>query len=244
MKLLWQIKREFSSFFYSPMAYSVIGASTLLNGIMFFLIVTLLSRNEMATGAPMEMLFSWVLFWVIVLILTPLITMRSFAEENQSGTIETLLTAPISITTVVIAKYLSALGFYIIMWIPTFLYPVILMHYSTLDIGPVISGYTGTFSVGAMLIAVGILCSALTKNQIVAALLSFAVIMGIFLTGLFRYADQIPAADLFEQIDLISHMEDFAKGVIDTRHLVYYGSVILLSLFTTVQVAGARRWQK
>jgi ABC-2 type transport system permease protein len=210
---------------------------------MFFLIVMLLSRNGQSRGAPMEMLFSWILFWVVVLILTPLITMRSFAEERQSGTIETLFTAPVSDFTVVMAKYMSALGFYILMWIPTLLYPVLLAYYSQLDPGPVFSGYLGTLGVGAMLTAVGLLCSSLTKNQIVAALISFALIMALFLTGLFRYADWIPSPQLFEYIDLISHMEDFSRGIVDTRHLMYYGTVTGLSLFATVQITGARRWR-
>jgi ABC-2 type transport system permease protein len=93
-----------------------------------------------------------------------------------------------------------------------------------------------------MLIAIGVFASALTRNQIVAALLSFALMMAIFLAGLFRYADWIPAASLFEHLDLLGHMDDFAKGIIDTSHLVYYASVTVLALFGTVQVIESGRW--
>jgi ABC-2 type transport system permease protein len=244
MKYFLQFKREFYSYFFSPIAYAVIGASALLNGAMFFLIILLLSRSGMTTGTPMEMLFSWILFWVVELVLTPVITMRAFAEERHLGTFESLVTAPVNISIIVLAKYSSALLLYIIMWLPTLVYPLIISTYSILDIGPVISGYIGTFAIGGMLISIGIFASALTKNQIVAALLSFALIMILFLLGLFRYADWIPAADFFEQLDLIGHMEDFAKGIIDTRHLIYYATITIFALFGTVQVLESRRWMR
>ncbi|MBN2340340.1 MAG: ABC transporter permease [Deltaproteobacteria bacterium] len=243
MSMLWQIRREFSAFFYSPIAYVVIGAGTLLNSVMFFLIILFLSRSGPAPGAPMEMLFSWVLFWLVVMILTPLITMRSFAEEKHSGTLETLVTAPISDIQIVLAKYFSCLAFYVILWLPTLLYPLILSKFSAIDMGPVLSGYLGTFGIGVMLISVGVLCSALTRNQIVASLVTFATMMALFLSGLFRWVDGLSLQSLFEYIDLMAHMEDFAKGIIDTRRLVYYGSVALFSLFATVQVLAARRWR-
>jgi ABC-2 type transport system permease protein len=242
MNMLWQIRREFAAFFYSPVAYVVIGASALLNGVMFYLIILFLSQSGPAPGAPMEMLFSWVLFWLVVLILTPLITMRSFAEEKHAGTLETLITAPINDVRIVMAKYLSCLTLYAIMWLPTVLYPALLAHYATIDIGPVLSGYLGTFGIGAMLTAVGVLCSALTRNQIVAALVTFGVMMALFLAGLFRWVDGLWAQPVFEYVDLMGHMEDFAKGIVDTRRLIYYGSVSVFALFVTVQVLGSRRW--
>lgn len=243
MNLIWQIKREFAAFFYSPVAYVVIGASALLNSIMFYLIILFLARSGPAPGAPMEMLFSWVLFWLVVLILTPLITMRSFAEEKHSGTLETLVTAPISDIQIVLAKYIGCLALYTIMWVPTILFPLLLSYYAHIDMGPVLSGYLGTFGIGVMLIAVGILCSALTKNQIVAALATFATMMLLFLGGLFRWVDGLNATELFVYIDLMGHMEDFAKGIVDTRRLVYYASVAMFSIFATIQVLGARRWK-
>ncbi|MBN2716150.1 MAG: ABC transporter permease [Deltaproteobacteria bacterium] len=242
MNMFWQIRREFAAFFYSPVAYVVIGAGALLNSVMFYLIILFLSQSGPAPGAPMEMLFSWVLFWLVVLILTPLITMRSFAEEKHSGTLETLITAPISETRIVLAKYLSCLAFYTIMWVPTLLYPIILMRYASIDVGPVLSGYVGTFGIGVMLTAVGILCSVATRNQIVAALVTFAVMMALFLGGLFRWVDGLAAQSFFEYIDLMGHMEDFAKGIVDTRRLVYYGSVAVLAIFASVQMLSSRRW--
>lgn len=242
MNMLWQIRREFAAFFYSPVAYVVIGAGALLNSVMFYLIILFLTRSGPAPGAPMEMLFSWVLFWLVVLILTPLITMRSFAEEKHSGTLETLVTAPISDFRIVMAKYISALAFYCIMWLPTVVFPLILAWYASIDVGPVLSGYLGTFGIGVMLTGVGILCSALTRNQIVAALVTFGVMMALFLSGLFRWVDGLSAQPFFEYIDLMGHMEDFAKGIVDTRRLIYYGSVALISIFATVQVLSSRRW--
>ncbi len=244
MNYFWQLRREFTAFFYSPVAYVVIGISAILNAATFFLILRFLSGAGPTAGAPMEMLFSTALFWLIVMTLTPLITMRTFAEEKHAGTLETLVTAPISDTRIVLAKYTAALAFYAIMWAPTLLYPVLLTRWTPVDPGPVLSGYTGTLAMGAMLVSIGVLCSALTRNQIVAAIITFAAMMGMFLAGLFSYVDGVSQAAVFQYVNLSSHMESFARGIVDTRPLVYYASVAAMALFLTVQVIGARRWRR
>jgi ABC-2 type transport system permease protein len=191
----------------------------------------------------MEMLFSTALFWVTVMTMTPLITMRTLSEERSSGTLETLMTAPISDTRIVLAKYLSALAFYILMWSPTFLFPVLLQRFTSVDPGPILSGYLGVFTMGSMLVAAGVCCSALTRNQIVAAILTFAVLMSMFLLGLFSYMKTLPFHAVFVHVNLSSHMDGFARGIVDSRPLIYYGSVTAFFLFATVQVLGARRWR-
>ena len=110
--------------------------------------------------------------------------------------------------------------------------------------GPVLSGYMGAAGVGMMFLAVGILCSSFFRSQIVAALLTFAAVMCLFLVPLFSFLDPATSSDsVLGYMELISHMEDFSKGIVDTRHLIYYGSVSLFALFCTVQVIQSRRWK-
>jgi len=245
MSLFAQLKREFAAFFYSPIAYVLLTAAAVLNGIVFLLIVDFLSDPRAPQGAAMQMLFGGtIFFWIIVIVLTPLITMRSIAEERHAGTLETLCTAPINDAQIVVAKYLAAVGFYIVLWLPTLAYPLLLAKYSDLDVGPIFSGYLGTLGVGMMFASIGVLGSSLTRNQIIAALVSFAAIMLLFVIGIFDFMTGETSSDsLLHYMNLWTHMEDFGRGIVDTRHLVYYGSVTLFSLFSTIQIMQFRRWR-
>jgi ABC-2 type transport system permease protein len=242
--LFAQVKRELTAFFFSPIAYVVLVAAMLVNGIVFGMIVDFLSDPNSGHGAAMQIMFSNEFYWFLVLVICPLITMRLLAEERHSGTIETLLTAPIGTVGVTVSKYLAAVFFWIVIWLPTAAYPLLLSRYASIEVGPVLAGYLGTLGVGMMLLAVGLFFSALTKNQIVAALLSFAANMALFLVGLSASMSAVQSSDSpLGYINLFDHMLDFAKGIVDTRHLVYYGSVSLFMLFSTVQVLEMRRWR-
>lgn len=245
MTLFAQIKREMAALFYSPIAYVLLTVAIVINGGIFLAIVEFLSDPRSGHGAVIQMLFGGTLFfWFIVLVFTPLITMRALAEERHTGTLETLLTAPISDTEVVVAKFLAALSFWIILWLPTSAYALLLSRYSEVDIGPVLSGYLGTLGVGMMFLSIGLFCSAVTRNQIVAALLGFAVNMVLFLMGVFEFLSPSQSAgSLLGYMNLWTHMEDFGRGIVDSKHLVYYGSITLFALFGTVQILQARRWR-
>ncbi len=239
-----QIKRELAAFFYSPIAYVVLVAAMLVNGIVFGMIVDLLSDPRAGHGAAMQIMFSNEFYWFLMLIICPLITMRLFSEERHSGTIETLLTAPIGTVGVTIAKYVAAVIFWIVIWLPTIAYPLLLSRYSSIEAGPVMSGYLGTLGVGMMLLSVGLFFSALTKNQIVSALLAFGANMGIFLLGLSSSMGGSSLSDSpMEYINLFDHMLNFSRGIVDTRHLTYYGTVSVFMLFATVQILEMRRWR-
>ena len=244
MTLMAQIKREFIAFFVSPIAYVVLVAAMLVNGIVFGMIVDFLSDPRSGHSAAMQLMFSNEFYWFLTLVICPLITMRLLSEERNLGTLETLLTAPISPVGVVVAKFLSALSFWVVLWLPTLAYVIILSQYSTLDPGPVAAGYLGTFGVGMMLLSVGLFFSALSKNQIVAALLAFGANMAVFLLGLSASMGAVQSSEsILGYINLFEHMLDFSRGIVDTRHLVYYGSVTLFMLFGTVQVLQVRRWR-
>jgi ABC-2 type transport system permease protein len=245
MSLLAQLKREFTAIFYSPIAYVLLIATMIYNGIVFLLIVEFLSDPRSPHGAAMQFLFGGTnFFYVLIIAAASFITMRLISQEKSSGTLETLLTAPINDAQVVLAKYLAAVGFYAVLWLPTLAYPAMLSRYSEIDFGPLASGYLGTLGMGMMFLAVGLLASALSKNQIVAALLSFGGNMVLFLLGVFEFISPGQSSDsVLGYLNLWTHMEAFGRGIVDTRYLIYYGSVTLFALFCTVQVVQARRWR-
>ncbi|MCP4677022.1 MAG: ABC transporter permease subunit [Deltaproteobacteria bacterium] len=245
MTILAQIKREFLSFFFSPIAYVLLVATMIYNGIVFLLIVEFLSDPRAPHGAAMQFMFGGTdFFYILIITAASFITMRLIAHEKNAGTLEALLTAPINDAQVVAAKFLAAVCFYIVLWLPTLAYPLILSRYSEVDMGPIAAGYLGTLGMGMMFLSVGLLASSLSRNQIVAALLSFGGNMILFLLGIFEFVSQGQSSDsVLSYLNLWNHMPEFSRGIVDTRHLVYYISVTLFMLFTTVQVLQARRWR-
>ncbi|MCP4603356.1 MAG: ABC transporter permease [Proteobacteria bacterium] len=245
MTFFAQIRREFTAFFYSPIAYVLLIATMIYNGIVFLLIVEFLSDPRAPHRPPMQMIFGEVdFFYYLSIITASFITMRLISHEKNSGTLEILLTAPINDLQVVLAKYLSAVGFYIVLWLPTLAYPLVLSRYSEIDPGPIASGYLGTLTMGMMFLSVGLFFSAVSKNQIVAALLSFGGNMVLFFVGVFEFLSPTHSSDsLLSYVNLWTHMPEFGRGIVDTRHLVYYGSVTLFVLFCTVQALQSRRWR-
>lgn len=245
MTLLAQLKREFAAFFYSPLAYVLLFATGIQNLITFILILSFLSDPYAPHGAAMQYLFGGTIFYFIMVVaVSAVISMRALAAERRSGTLETLLTAPISELQVVLAKYLAAVGFYAVLWLPTVLYPIVLSRYSEIELGPILSGYLGTLGIGMMFLAVGVFFSALSRSQIIAVLLSLAANFVLFLVPLFEIVSASFTPDsVLGYMNLWNHMEDFGRGIVDTRHLVYYGSVTAFALLLTVQVLQARRWK-
>ncbi len=245
MVLLAQIKRELAACFLSPIAYVLLVVAMIINGGVFIAIINVLADPRSGHGAAMQMLFGGtIFFWFLVLVICPLMTMRSLAEERHSGTLETLLTAPINDAQVVIAKFLAAVVFWIAMWVPTLAYALMLTRYSTVDFGPILSGYLGILTVGMMFLSIGLFWSAMTKNQIVAALLSFAATPVLSLFGVFEFLSPSQSPDsVLSYMNLWTHMDDFGRGIVDTRHRIYYLSSTLFVLFGTVQALQVRRWR-
>ena len=176
--------------------------------------------------------------------IAPVLTMRLLAEERKSGTIEVLMTAPITEAQVVLGKYLAALLFYLTLWLPSLVYAVIIAAYSEVDWGPVASGYLGILAIGALFLAVGVFASSVSRNQIVAALATFAMLMVFFSFGLLEGLFQ---GEIVKQalgyMNLWQHMEEFSKGIVDTRRLVFYGSVTAFFLFLSAQSLETRKWR-
>lgn len=242
---LW--RKELNAYFLSPVAYVVTIFFLVVMGAIFSLLVSVLADGP--TGVTlMNLLFGSPFFWMTMLVVMPILTMRLLAEEKRNGTIETLMTAPISDAVVVLAKYAGALSFYALMWLPTTLYLLILRHFSSdmapIDFGPLAGGYLGALLVGMFYIAIGLFCSALTSNQIVSAIISFAAMIGLFMFGLL---DFVTHSDLLKSIgECVSsyqHMLDFSRGAVDTRPVVFYLSGTVLMLFATVKVVESRNWK-
>ncbi len=226
------VKREFLSYFVSPLAYVILTAFLLVSGSVFVLLVNALNAPETPSTAMMSLYFTNVFQWIFLMIVSSVISMRLLSEERKTGSIESLLTAPVSEATVVVGKFIGGWCFFLFLFLPTLVYPLLLSRYGRFDIGPVAAGYVGIALVGALFLAAGTFASALTKNQIVAAIVAFAIILGSFLVGIFR--DLLPSANLrdaLSYLNILDHMDDFSRGIVDTRRLVYVGSTVVFFLF-------------
>ncbi|MCS6771362.1 MAG: ABC transporter permease [Kiritimatiellae bacterium] len=243
--VLW--KKELTGYFFSPIAYVVAVFFLASIGLIFSLLVSILAEGP-AGISIMNLLFGSPFYWMSMLVLAPVLTMRLLAEEKKSGTIETLLTAPITDAQVVLAKFLGAICFYAFLWLPTGLFLLILRYFSVdmapLDLGAVAGGYLGALLVGMLYLSIGLLCSALTSNQIIAAVCSFAVLLILFLAGLVeQIARDSAVRAVSSYISSYVHMLEFSRGVIDSRPIVFYLSSTALVLFATVKVVESRTWK-
>jgi ABC-2 type transport system permease protein len=250
MQAYWTlVRREMGAHFLSWTGYVIIAAVLFLLGYSFANL--LLALNSEATDRPVtEVFYSTLYFWFIVVFAAPVITMRSFALEKYSGTFETLMTTPVSDFQVVLAKFTGAMLFYILMWLPLLGCLFVVRYYSNdptvLDGGTVGATFLGIFLLGALYMSLGCFASSITRSQINAAMISFAVGAAIFLLSFISLSMSTQGglrAQIFTQVGLIEHMQDFARGVIDTRPVIFYLSLTIFFLFLTFKVVESRRWK-
>jgi len=241
--------RELGAAFHQPLAYVVLFFFLLITGFNFHAGVSLLNRAAGAT-TMVEAFFNTVYFWFPFLLVFPLITMRVFAEEAKLGTIETLMTAPVRDGQVVFAKYFGALVFYLILWLPSLLYFVVFQLVTDRSAAGAVGSYLGAYAMivllGMLYTALGCLASALTDNQIVAAVIAFAAILGLFFLGMLALV--MPSAgplvrEITYYFSPVQHMMDFSRGIFDSRPVVFYVSSTALALFATFHVFQYRRWK-
>jgi ABC-2 type transport system permease protein len=242
-------RRELGGYFLSFTGYVVIAAALFLLGFSFVSMFSQLRRDP--TPMPVTELFyiTWY-FWLILLLTVPIITMRLFALEKFSGTFETLMTAPVNDVQVVLAKFSAALAFYLLMWVPLLGCTFLVRHYtndqSAFDAGAVATTFLGILLVGALFISLGCCASALTRSQVTAAMIGLAASTGLFFLGLL--AQQIAAqpgwqAQVIASFALFEQMHDFARGVVDTRPVVFCLSGTIFFLFLTLRIVESRRWK-
>lgn len=244
MSRIWAIAtRELRTYFFSPIAYIVLTSFLALNGLIFYLILSAYSRPDAPSGSIMQIFLGRnVFFWIIVLLFSPVITMRLFAEERRSGTLEVLMTAPVTDAEAVLGKFLGALFFYLALWAPTLLYVVILRRYSQIDLGPIASAYLYIVLMGGLFLSLGLLTSILTRSQIIAAIVSFVLMVLLFLIPIFF--EPYSSGALREGLSYVNtwnHAGDFGKGIVDSRAVVYYVSTMAFFLFLSVRMLAAKR---
>jgi ABC-2 type transport system permease protein len=243
------VRRELGSHFFSWTGYIVIAAVLLLLALSFIDLLTKFNGESM--DQPLTSVFySTLYFWLILLLAAPVITMRSFAHEKATGTYETLMTTPVSDTQVVLAKFTGALLFYIIMCLPLLAWVFIARPLSNVpgivDGGTIAATFIGIFLWGCLYMALGCLASATTRNQIIAAIVSLAIGISLFMLSYLAISmagGPDWRAQLFSHLGLIEHMQDFARGIVDTRPIVFYLTFTFFFLYLTLKVVESRRWK-
>ncbi len=249
MQAYWtMVRRELAGFFLSLSGYIIIAAALFLMGYSFVIILVKLQKP---TPIPVtELFYITPFFWLILLLTTPVITMRLFAHEKFSGTFETLMTTPVSDLQVVAAKFSAALLFYVVMWLPLLGCFLVVRHFTNdtaaLDGGVIASTFLGIVLLGALFLSLGCCASALTRSQAIASMLSLGFGASVFLLG--YLASQLPVQESW-QVQVLScfalfeQMHDFARGVVDTRPVILLGSLTFFFLFLTLRVVESRRWK-
>jgi len=228
-------EREMRSFFVSTIAWIVMAAFLLMAGFLFSVI--LLNTNE----ASLRYLVSNLS--VILLFVAPFLTMRLLAEENRMGTVELLLTNPVRDVEVILGKFLGVMGFIVVMIAFTLYFPALLFIFGTPDVGPMATGYLGVLLQAAAFAAIGLAVSSMTQNQIVAAFLSFAILLLLWLSDSMSNFLGKPLGDIMKYLSVTNHFQDFSRGVIDSSHVIFFVSVAVAALFVAYLSLQTRRWR-
>ena len=248
-------QKELKSYFASPIAYIVIGFWALIYGYFYVAILQFFVRNSMQMNqfgmqGPQAMNVNQQLIRpllqnvdILVLFLMPMVTMRTYAEEKRSGTIELLLTSPVTDFQIIMGKFLGAMALYACMLAVTLIHIAILFIYGHPEWKPIVTAYIGLLLFGGCFISLGLFISSLTKNQIVAGMVTFAVFLMLWIiTWIGSFSG--PTVDKVTQyLSILDHLDDFGKGVLDTTHLIYYLSFISFGLFLTAKSVDSERWR-
>jgi ABC-2 type transport system permease protein len=250
MRIFWTLfRRELGACFLNLTGYVIIAAVALLTGLSFVVLLQNLG-NDPSPMPVTEMFYRTYFFWLIVLLVSPVITMRLFALEKATGTFETLTTTPVGDVQIVASKFAAALVFYLFAWLPLAACLWIVRHFTQQDAG--LDGGTaggmalGIFLTGSLFLSLGCFASSLSRSQVAAAMISF--VLGVSLFSLGFLAEALPAASEWQTrviayFGLFAQMHDFARGVVDTRAVVFYLSATFLFLFLTLRVVESRRWK-
>ena len=228
--------KEIQAYFTSPIGYIVALVFLAIAGFFFGLSISGVFPQATIDGYMGPMSF-------ILILLAPAMTMRLMAEEQKLGTIELLLTSPVKDWEVVLGKFMASLAFFIGTLALTLYYVILLYAFGSPDSGPVWSGYLGLILYGATALSIGLLASSLTSNQIVALVVGFGVLLILNLVSQLSTLVDGVTATVFTEIGLNTHLDDFSRGVVDSRHIVYYLSVTAVFLFLAVRSLETRRWR-
>lgn len=241
-------RKELKSYFLTPFGWVVLALVLLMQGM------SMTTAMERMKDTPLAENFLFVSlhspnFWFYFLFTFPLLTMRLFAEEAKTGTLETLMTAPVTSLQVVFSKYLAAFSFYSLLWLPILLhlkiFQLVTGSSAPYETGHLISTYCILLLIGSFFLAIGCFASTLSNNQIVAGIVTIAILVILFFMGLIPYytGEGFQAVSLFHYVAVQEHLATFARGMIDTRAVVYYLSMASLFLFLTHITLDFRRWK-
>ncbi|HEX5109491.1 MAG TPA: ABC transporter permease [Vicinamibacterales bacterium] len=245
--------KELKSYFATPIAFVILTFFTLIYGWFFTAILFFVNQQSARFGAAgggppvnLDQQFFGPLFqnvMVILLFILPLITMRTYSEEKRAGTMELLLTSPVTDLQIVMGKFLGAMGMVAGMLAMTLPHVFIIFWFADPEWKPIATSYLGFFLMAGCFIAVGLFISSLTRNQIVAAMATFAVFLMLWVIDWMGTFMGPTGQAVFQYLSITGHFEDFTRGVLDTKHLVYYASFILFGLFLTMRSVETERWR-
>lgn len=232
-QVLHIFSKEFTDYFISPIAYIVISIFLLITGWFFFMTFFIYNQAELRSFFQMlPLIFSFVI---------PAVTMRLFSEELNVGSYETLLTLPVTAMDIILGKFFAATAFAAAMLLPTVSYPVCIAFLGDLDAGPVIGGYIGALCLAGAFCAIGLFASSLTRNQIIAFIIGMIICFSLATIDqmLFFFPGKIVA--VIGYLGAHNHFENIAKGIVDSRDLLYFLSVVFIALFATSLVMEEKK---
>jgi len=247
-------QKELRSYFASPIAYIIIGFFALLFGFMYTSILDWFIRQGMQMSmmgmGPRNMNVNQQMIRplflnvsVLLLFILPFLTARSYAEEKRTGTVELLLTSPLTDLQIVMGKFAGAMALFGVLMAITALHIGLLFFFGTPEWRALLAGYLGIVLFGGCIVAIGLFISSLTQNQIIAGVATFAVILMLWVVDWLAESVGPRTGDVLRYLSMTAHLDDFVKGVVDTKHIVYYLSVIGFGLFLTVRSIDAERWR-
>jgi ABC-2 type transport system permease protein len=248
-------QKELKSYFASPIAYIIMGCWALLFGWFFWAILQFFVRQSLQMGmgqfGPGSANVNQQLIRplvaqnlpILVLFLLPAVTMRTYSEEKRSGTIELLLTSPLTDMQIIVGKFLGAMALYGVLLGITLIHVALLFKFGQPEWKPILTTYLGLILLGGCFISVGLFISSLTRNQIVAFVATFAVFLMLWVINWIGSFSGPTVDKLTEYLSIIQHFDDFGKGVLDTTHIIYYLSFITFGLFLTAKSVDSERWR-
>lgn len=245
-------QKELRSYFSSPIAYIVIGMFALIYGYFYVVMLQYFVRAGMqgGMGGPQVLNVNQDMLrpviqnlTVVMLFLLPMITMRTYAEEKRSGTIELLLTSPLTDLQIILGKFVGAMSLYAAMLAITLPHMGVLYLYGDPEWKPMLTAYLGLLLMGGSFVSLGLFISSLSKNQIVAGAMTFATFLMLWVINWIGSFSSGAVSTITNYLSIIEHFDDFSKGVVDTTHLVYYLSFISFGLFLTAKSVDSERWR-
>jgi ABC-2 type transport system permease protein len=254
------VEKEIKQYFVSPIAYVVMMIFLTLSGYFFYVYMVQFSMNYRNYKNMVQMyknpeilsqfnlnqmviapaLYNMMFVFLFVL---PLIMMRSFAEERKQRTDELLITSPITSGELIMGKFFGSFIFILIMILPTVAYQFLLFHYSAPELGPILTGYTGIIMFAATGVSIGLFASSLTENQIIAAVISFVILLFMFIINMGSISEGSWIYKVLQYISVSDHVRNPLQGTLDTRDLVYFCSLIFMFLFLTKRSLQSKGWR-